>query len=61
LLGIVLEKGRSGAFEDGLVDGDPAFLEVARLVVEHIGEVGAERWWGCCGGLLLMLSSGPRP
>jgi hypothetical protein len=28
LLRIVLEKGRSGAFAGGLVDGDPSFLEV---------------------------------
>ena len=48
---MVLEKDRSGALEDGLDDGDPAFREVARLVAQHLAEsvaeheVEAERRW----------------
>ena len=40
---MVPDKRRSGAFEDGLEDGDPVFFEVTRLVAEHLAEVGAEQ------------------
>jgi hypothetical protein len=62
LLRTVPDKRRSGAFEDGLEDGDPVLFEVAHLVAEHLAEVGAEqqvqteRWWAFgrrCGGSLL--------